>query len=247
MSIGQKVNKIPKKSLGQNFLIDKNISNKIINEIDIRKKNVIEIGPGYGILTDYIIKKKPLKLILIEKDNEIFNFLKQKYSKLRNINIYNLDALKFNFAEYKNICVISNTPYNISSALINKIMQNSNYISIALLMLQKEVAEKYDYKKRKANKYKFFAKLCSEYEICFNISRNVFYPKPKIKSCIVKFKFFKNKINWEKVETFSKIIFSNRRKKISNKINLDTYDKSIMDKRIEDLKIEEIIKIYKCL
>ena len=247
MLIDRRENKTPKKSLGQNFLIDKNICNKIVNEIDIKNKKIIEIGPGYGNLTDYIIKKKPYELILIEKDNDIFKYLKKKYSKIKKIKILNLDVLSFDFSKYQNISIISNTPYNISSELINKIMKNSNYISSALLMLQKEVADKHNYKKKKANKYKFFTKLCSEYKICFKISRNVFYPKPKVNSCIVKFNFFKNNINWNQVDKFSNKIFSNRRKKISNKISLQNYDESIMNKRIEDLNIEDIIKIYKFL
>ena len=93
--------KFLKKSLGQNFLIDKNIIKKIINLTDIKNKNLIEIGPGNGALTDEILKKKPKTLILIEKDNYFAAELKKKYSNEKCVSIFNIDFLKFNI-EKKN-------------------------------------------------------------------------------------------------------------------------------------------------
>ena len=87
--------KYAKKSLGQNFLIDKNIINKIIDLIEIENKNVVEIGPGFGAITNEIIKRKPKSLMLIEKDKKIFQYLSQNYIKNRSIKIYNKDILKF--------------------------------------------------------------------------------------------------------------------------------------------------------
>ena len=85
----------PKKSLGQNFLIDKNIIRKIINLVNIRNKDIVEIGPGKGALTNEILKKKPNSLILIEKDNNFFNELKDSYLKNKHVSIFNNDILKF--------------------------------------------------------------------------------------------------------------------------------------------------------
>ena len=90
-----------KKSLGQNYLIDKNIINKIINRVDIKNKNVIEIGPGKGALTKEIIKKKPRSLLLIEKDDRLSKILKQEYSDKDKIEVLNQDVLKFNFNNIK--------------------------------------------------------------------------------------------------------------------------------------------------
>ena len=87
--------RFPKKSLGQNFLIDKNIIKKIVNIVEIGNKNIIEIGPGKGALTEEILKKKPKKLLVIEKDNELSKFLKEKYCKNKLIEIVNKDILKF--------------------------------------------------------------------------------------------------------------------------------------------------------
>ena len=109
----------PKKSLGQNFLIDKNIANKIVNITSINDQSIIEIGPGTGFLTDEIIKKKPKKLYLLEKDYFLYQELKRKYYKYKNIEIINDDALNFNFKSIKEKKkIISNLPYNISIKLI---------------------------------------------------------------------------------------------------------------------------------
>ena len=89
----------PKKSLGQNFLIDKNIIKKITNQTSIENENIVEIGPGLGNLTDFIISKKPKSLILIEKDLTLFNYLKIKYKDQKNIKIINQDALEYNFTK----------------------------------------------------------------------------------------------------------------------------------------------------
>ena len=112
----------PKKSLGQNFLIDKNILKKISNQTNIKSENIVEIGPGYGNLTDYIILKKPKNLILIEKDLLLFNFLKKKYQNKKEIKIINTDVLEFDFSKLKKIKIISNLPYNISTKIIMKLI-----------------------------------------------------------------------------------------------------------------------------
>ena len=101
---------IPKKSLGQNFLIDKNIVNKIVNLVNIKNKNIVEIGPGTGQLTSEILKKKPKKLILLEKDVNLFIKLKDQNKDIKNLEIYNLDALKYNYSNLEKINVISNLP-----------------------------------------------------------------------------------------------------------------------------------------
>ena len=104
-----------KKSLGQNFLIDKNIVHKIINLVEINNQNIVEIGPGEGALTDEILKKKPKSLILIEKDSDLVKKLKIKYSKNKIIRIYDADILKFNIDKIKkrDFIVFGNLPYNI--------------------------------------------------------------------------------------------------------------------------------------
>jgi 16S rRNA (adenine1518-N6/adenine1519-N6)-dimethyltransferase len=110
---------IAKKSLGQNFLIDKNTINKIISKIDISHNNIIEIGPGLGALTEKILDNKPKKLIVIEKDFELYKKLLNKFDK-KKITIINDDALIYDFSKLQNYKLISNLPYNISSKFLLK-------------------------------------------------------------------------------------------------------------------------------
>ena len=112
----------PKKSLSQNFLIDKNIAKKIVNQTDITNKIILEIGPGKGILTKEIIKLKPKKLILIEKDNDLYKKLVTEFQYFKNIEVINIDIMDYNFLNLEKCNVISNLPYNISVQIIIKLL-----------------------------------------------------------------------------------------------------------------------------
>ncbi len=236
---------IPKKSLGQNFLIDKNIIKKITNQVKIENENIVEIGPGYGNLTDYILLRKPKNLILIEKDIELFKYLKNKYKDQKIIKIINTDVLKYNFSKFKKIKIISNLPYNISSKIIMKLIFYNKNISNIIFMIQKELAEKFDYRKKRMNKYKFIIEMCSNYKILFDVSNKVFYPKPKVTSSVVEFKLKNIQIDEKKLLNFINKVFSNKRKSMRNKINYrDFINEKILNKRIEELSFNELLKIY---
>ena len=136
----------PKKSLGQNFLIDKNILQKIVNIVPINKNNeILEIGPGTGNLTYYLIKKNPKKVFVVEKDSNLSLLL---YEKFKNkINIINDDILKIseNLISKEKLIVFGNLPYNISTKILSKwiISKNKNFwFSSLILMFQKEVADR---------------------------------------------------------------------------------------------------------
>ena len=232
-----------KKSLSQNFLIDKNIRNKIINLTNLKDKVVLEIGPGYGFLTDRIIQNKPNKIYLIEKDYELSNFLKEKYINYENIIIVNEDILNYNFSTTNNLIIISNLPYNVSTKIILYLLKHKDNIDEMIFMLQKEVAIKFNYNQPKMNKYKFLTKLVSNFTINFDVSSKVFIPKPKVKSSVVKFKLNKKKVDWNKAIIFSNLIFKNIRKKIYNNIDLKK-DNKILDKRVDELTIKELLFIY---
>ena len=236
---------ISKKSLGQNFLIDKNIINKIINTLDITNNNIIEIGPGLGALTEKIIEKKPNKLIIIEKDYLLYHKLLNKFNK-KNITIINDDALLYDYSKLKNFKLISNLPYNISSKfLLNIIKLNKNFTDL-VCMIQSELADKLDYKTGKMNKYKFISEYCGRYRILFNVSPNVFYPKPKVTSKVIKFELIKKTINSQNLDYFLNKFFINKRKKIKSNKNIKILiDTKIANKRYEDLKYDEILDIYK--
>ncbi len=112
-------------------------------------------------------------------------------------------------------------------------------------MIQKELAEKFDYKRIKMNKYKFIIKLCANYKILFNVSNKVFYPRPKVNSKMVEFKLKKIQVDQNKLLNFTNNIFKNRRKNLRNKIkNPSLIDKKILIKRVEELSFNELLKIY---
>ena len=234
----------PKKSLGQNFLKDKNIIKKIISLTKIEDQNIIEVGPGLGQLTDEILRLKPKKLILIEKDFNLYNLLKEKYIN-KNITIINEDILNYNFEKLLRYKIISNLPYNISSKFILKVLKLNLNIYEIICMIQSELADKFNLSNGKMNKYKFISKYCSEYEIKFSVSSNVFYPKPKVNSKVVKFLINKKNINIEKLDYFMKYFFINKRKKIkSNKYFINKVDKKYLNNRYEDLNYNNILEIY---
>ena len=234
-----------KKSLGQNFLIDKNIINKIINTIEITNNNIIEIGPGLGALTEKILEKKPNEFIIIEKDIDLYQKLLTKFSN-KKIKIINDDALLFDFSKLKSFKLISNLPYNISSKFLLKIIkQNMNFTDL-VCMIQSELADKLDYQKGKMNKYKFISEYCGIYKILFNVSPNVFYPKPKVNSKVVRFNLIKQEINSQNLDSFLNIFFKNKRKKIKSNKNIKfLINEKITNKRYEDLTYAEILDIYK--
>jgi 16S rRNA (adenine1518-N6/adenine1519-N6)-dimethyltransferase len=236
---------IAKKSLGQNFLVDKNVVNKIINTIEITNNNIIEIGPGLGALTKKILEKNPKKLIIIEKDYELYQKLLKKFNTNK-ITIINDDALKYDYTNLSNFKLISNLPYNISSKFLIKIIKlNKNFTDLTC-MIQSELAEKLDYNSGKMNKYKFISEYCGIYKILFNVSPNVFKPKPKVNSKVIKFVLNKENINLKKLDYFLNAFFVNKRKKIKSNKNINILiDETIANKRYEDLKYIEILDIYK--
>ena len=232
-----------KKSLSQNFLVDKNICKKIVNQASIKNEYILEIGPGYGILTDMILKKKPKKLYLIEKDTELSKYLKIKYKSLENIIIINEDILKFDLNNKEKFVIVSNLPYNVGTKIILYLFQYNDKIKEMIVMLQKEVAEKFDYNLPKMNKYKFITNIVSSFSKCFEVSSDVFIPKPKVRSAVVKFKFNKMNFDIDKALNFSNLIFKNVRKKINNNANIKNKHK-ILNKRVNELTINELLYIY---
>ena len=250
----------PKKSLGQNFLIDKNISNKIVKLVNnFEKKNIIEIGPGTGALTEIIYKKEPKKLILIEKDKFLYNRLIKKYKNNKSIEIYNLDALKFDFSKInKPKSIIANLPYNISIKLIINWIKNISDFDEIVVMIQKEVAQKMIYKKtNKMNRLNVLTAITSNFKIEFNVSKNVFFPKPKVDSSVIKLTH-KNRQNYNflKLENFTRILFRYKRKKLNNVLPSEIFNilklkknsfnlNDILNSRAEDLTLDNIIIIFK--
>ena len=232
-----------KRSLSQNFLIDKNISKKIVDQTIVKNKTILEIGPGYGFLTDSILLKKPKKIILVEKDTNLKEKLYEKYKDNKKVEIIGSDILSLKLNKFKDLIIISNLPYNISTKVILYLFHFNENIYEMIFMIQKEVAQKFDYNLPKMNKYKFLTKVVSNFTICFDISSKVFVPKPKVKSSLVKFEFKRKNFNLEKANSFSKKIFKNIRKKISNNLKIKLPD-PLLDKRVNEISINDLMRIY---
>ena len=221
--------KYVKKSLGQHFLIDKNVIKKIINLIDVKNKNVIEIGPGEGALTKEILKYKPKLLLAIEKDFTLFQNLKTKFSDYKNFKVLNFDILKFKIENVleKNSIIFGNLPYNISSQILVKFLKVNKArtkLSDVIFMFQKELGDKIIAKYPSKNYGRISILTNFQFKIFkkFLVSRNCFFPRPKILSMIIHFKpHTKNKIKIKRLENLEKvtnILFSNKRKMINKNI-----------------------------
>jgi len=216
-----------KKSLGQNFLIDKNILKKITNLIPIQNKIILEVGPGTGNLTSYILEKKPKKFYVVEKDNTLALKLDEKFKK--KIILINDDILKIDETSLFNesIIVFGNLPYNISTEILSKWILNLNdnfWFNNLILMFQKEVADRIVAKLNTSNYGRLTVlsnwKLNIK-KIC-DISPECFFPKPKVESSLLLFSPKKNffKINNAKnLEVVTRTFFNHRRKMLKKPFN----------------------------
>ena len=232
-----------KKSLSQNFLTDKNIGNKIIKQTNINGQTILEIGPGYGFMTDHILLQNPKQIYLIEKDKLLVKYLMNKYQNNKKIYIIEDDILNVNLSKFKNLIIISNLPYNVSTKIILYLFNFNKNICELIVMIQKEVALKFDYNLPKMNKYKFLTYIVSIYSRLFDVSSKVFIPKPKVESTVVKFTFNKKEFDIDKAVQFSNLIFKNVRKKINNNIGIKNKSK-LLEKRVNQLTIDDLLNIY---
>ncbi len=216
-----------KKSLGQNFLIDPYILEIIVNCIDIKNKSILEIGPGTGNLTNYILKKKPEKVLVIEKDNKLAEDLRNKYSN--NLIIINDDILNINERTLlkEKVIVFGNLPYNISTEILSKWivnLENNFWFEALVLMFQKEVADRVIANINNTNygRLSILANWKLNITKITDIKPNSFIPKPKVDSSLLfftpkkNFYKFKNPKNLEKI---TRIFFNNRRKMIKKPYN----------------------------
>ena len=216
-----------KKSLGQNFLIDRNVLEQIVNVVDIYKKEILEIGPGSGNLTHYILKKKPKKIYVIEKDNDLSILLKEKFSN--EITIINEDVLKVyeNKVSKEKLTVFGNLPYNISTEILSRWIVNLGkdfWFESLVLMFQKEVAERIiaEVDTSKYGRLSILSNWKLNIEKIIDIKPQSFSPQPKIDSSLLLFtpkkKIFKIN-NAKNLEMITRIFFSQRRKMLKKPFN----------------------------
>ena len=255
-----------KKSLGQNFLKSKLALNKIIEAGEISTNDIIlEIGPGKGALTEKLLKKSNY-VIAIEKDNNLFEFLKEKFSKEINnkkLVILNEDILDFNTKAYKLMPsaykIIANIPYNITGAILKKFLTELNQPERMILMVQNEVAKRIVARDKKESILSISVKAYGTPKIIMKVPARYFSPAPKVDSAIISIKnisrkiFIENKINEEKFWEIVRTGFAHKRKKLSSnlkkvlKSSKINFNSSLENKRAEDLSLEDWLLLTKNL
>ena len=218
----------PKKSLGQNFLTDKNILKKIVGITKVEKKSILEVGPGTGNLTSCILENSPKKSFLIEKDESLISLLTSEFKD--NVKIINDDILRIDEKKIYNekLIVFGNLPYNISTEILSKWILNLDdkefWFDCLILMFQKEVADRI-ISKFNSNKYGRLSILSNwklKIEKICDIKPSSFYPKPKVDSSLLFFKPKKNFYDFrnpKNLEIITRVFFNQRRKMLKKPFN----------------------------
>ena len=227
----------PSKGLGQNFLIDKNILEKIIACADIKPDDfILEVGPGIGTLTQELAKMAK-KIVTIEKDHTMIEILKETLRDFNNVEIIQGDILKNKYQLPKKYKIVANIPYYLTSPLIRKFLEEKNQPESIILMVQKEVAQRICSKTPDMNLLAVSVQFYAKPEIISYVSKNCFWPAPKIDSAIIKITPDK-KYNIP-ADSFFKVVkagFSQPRKQLVN--NLTTL-KSLNGVKLTKIQIFE--------
>ena len=228
-----------KKSLGQNFLTDRNILEKIANLVTIENKYILEVGPGTGNLTSFILKQNPKKLIVVEKDNDLATNLEEMF--MNKLTVINKDILKVDETNLFNdkMTVFGNLPYNISTEILSKWIINLKedfWFDNLILMFQKEVADRIVAKSNTSayGRLSILSHWKLNVEKIFDIKPESFSPRPKIDSTLLLFtpkkKFFKIK-DPKNLEKVTRVFFNQRRKMLKKPFNqLFNGDQKILNK-----------------
>jgi len=245
-----------KKHLGQHFLTDKNIAAKIVESLKPAGKysNVLEVGPGMGILSDFLLQKTEYQTSLIDIDTESYLYLQKKYPQLAS-RLINADFLEMDFAAYFTgpMGIIGNFPYNISSQILFKVLDNRQQVVEVVGMFQKEVAERC-VTKPGSKEYGILSVFLQAYykvEYLFTVKAGVFNPPPKVLSAVIRLTRNEQeqlncdeKLFWQVV----KAGFNQRRKTLRNAlsslINKEKMtDEQLLDQRAERLSVGDFVKL----
>jgi 16S rRNA (adenine1518-N6/adenine1519-N6)-dimethyltransferase len=245
----------PKKSLGQHFLKDQNIALKIVDSIDVvGDVNILEIGPGMGVLSKFLLEKYADNLKLVEIDRESVEYLLQNFA-IKPENLISKDFLKIDITTLFNnkpFVVIGNFPYNISSQIFFKILENKNIVPQTVCMIQKEVAERISAPPG-SKTYGILSVLLQAFyniEYLFTVHENVFIPPPKVKSGVIRLK--RNDVAHLDCDEvfFLKVVktaFNQRRKTLRNSVRsiapAEVLGNEIFNRRPEQLSVAEFVEL----
>ena len=244
-----------KKNLGQHFLTDKNIAHEIVNSLQNKDvKQVLEVGPGMGVLTQFLLEDKDLQTYVVEIDRESVAYLHEHFPELGD-RVISGDFLKMNLAEHlpAPFSLIGNFPYNISSQIFFRVLEYRNQIPEVVGMLQKEVAERIAAGPG-SKTYGILSVLLQTWydiEYLFTVHEHVFSPPPKVKSAVIR--LTRNKVKSLECDeklmfTIVKQSFNQRRKTLRNSLKglvpeIDKVDKVLLSKRPEQLSVQEFVAL----
>ncbi len=246
----------PKKHLGQHFLTDPSVANRIVDSLDIDEtSNVLEIGPGKGVLTELLLNKKEIKLKVIELDSESSDYLNEHYPSLEVIrgNFLKIDLSEtFNTESFK---IIGNFPYNISSQIVFAILDNRLLIDEMVGMFQKEVAKRIcsEPGSKEYGILSVLTQLNYDTKYLFTVNEGVFFPPPKVKSGVIRLKRKDELIGddqFKKMRTLVKMAFNQRRKQLRNSIKgflPENFDHPYLTKRPEQLHYSEFVELLEAI
>lgn len=243
-----------KKSLGQNFLQDKNIARKIVDAIQIEEGDrIIEIGPGPGMLTRFILEARPASLTLIEKDNDMAqNWAEEAKNQPVPLSVLNMDALKVDWPSMTEpVKVAGNLPYNVASPLMWDIVSGASGLTRAVFMVQKEVADRLVAKPSTSDygALSVWVQSFARTRFEFVVPPQVFRPRPKVHSAVVSFEPLPAQERVKKPEVLSyllKMFFQQRRKQLGGILRSHDYDPEILknydiepSSRPENISVEQ--------
>lgn len=243
-----------KKNLGQHFLTDLNIARNIVGSLTASSTKVLEIGPGMGVLTQYLFQSESFETIALDIDRESIDFLKKKFPQFANQIVYG-DFLKSDLAQLVgegSFSIIGNFPYNISSQILFKVLDHRNQVDEVVCMLQKEVAQRLA-SKSGCKEYGILSVLLQAFysiDYLFTVQEHVFDPPPKVKSAVIRLK--RNDVQQLPCDEvlFKKLIkagFSQRRKMLRNSIKPFLKDQGFshpfLEKRPEQLSVDDFIEL----
>ncbi|WP_036464855.1 16S rRNA (adenine(1518)-N(6)/adenine(1519)-N(6))-dimethyltransferase RsmA [Mycoplasmopsis sturni] len=234
-----------KKHFGQNFLNDQNVLNKIINVFDFTNCNVLEIGPGRGALTKKLVEKAK-NVLCYEIDLDMVKILEKEFLNQENIQIIHQDFLEANLTNLPKSYLIANIPYYITTDILFKIFDHKDKFDGVLLMVQKEVAQRMAAAKNTSeySKLSVSCQYLAQTKLEFVVKASSFNPAPKVDSAIISLKFHDNISieDWKLIKDFFKLVFSNRRKKLSFALS-SYYSKNQIQQAYQNLNLPENIRI----
>lgn len=257
--IMNKYNITANKNYGQNFLIDDNTVEQIVEKAEVNKNDlVIEIGPGLGTLTKYLLEKAG-KVICIELDTHVLKILNDRFSLYNNFELINNDVLKVDLKElieknsqFSNVKVVANLPYYITTPIIMKLLEEHLDLNSITVMVQKEVALRLTETPggKETGAITYSINYYTNPSIVLNVSKECFIPSPKVDSAVIKLDILKEpKVKVQNEELFFKIIkasFLQKRKTLSNSLfNSGIADKSFLEKMLTELNIDLRIRAEK--